>query len=383
MNTATMTAGRSNGLWLGAGGIALVAGLGAGLMALMSQGHAAFNTTGDGVSWGLPVVVYVYFSMMSTGLALVSSLATVFGYKEFAPIAKRCIWVSIGALVAGFTALAMEMGHPFRMLWAVPLNFQPSSALVWMGIFYAICLVVLALKFQKIQAGDWDSPGSHTLAKLGVVFEVLAIGTLGAAFGMMAMRPMWYGPEVPALYLATACLLGVAGAFLFTFMAYGTDHNAMPPKVKALMTGSLPKLFALVIGISLVFVGYRAISTMWSNADGLEVAHAMYKSPLFMFEFFVGLALPFYLMVTASTRNNPTMQLAAAVLVCISAFIGRYEYIVGGQMVPLFKGSWVEGLIAYTPSMTEWMLLVAAIGITLTFYAFGEKSMNLEDQPKD
>ena len=52
MNTATMTAGRSNGLWLGAGGIALIAGLGAGLMALMSQGHAAFNTTGDGVSWG-------------------------------------------------------------------------------------------------------------------------------------------------------------------------------------------------------------------------------------------------------------------------------------------------------------------------------------------
>lgn len=383
MNTASITAGRSNGLWLGVGGVALVASLGAALMALATQGHASFNTTGDGVSWGLPVVVYVYFSMLSTGLALVSSLATVFGFKEFAPIAKRCIWVSIGALIAGFTALALEMGHPFRMLWAVPLNFQVSSPLVWMGIFYAVCLVVLALKFQKIQAGDWDSPGSHTLAKLGVVFEVLAIGTLGAAFGMMAMRPLWYGPEVPVVFLATACLLGVAGAFLLSFMAYGTSHDGMPSKVRALLTGALPKLFALLIGVSLVLVGYRVITTLWSNADGLQVAHALYKSPLFFFEFFIGLALPFYLMLNAGTRNQPTMQLVSALLVCVSAFIGRYEYIVGGQLVPLFKGSWVNGLIDYTPSMTEWMLLLAAVAITVTFYAFGEKAMNLEDQPKD
>jgi molybdopterin-containing oxidoreductase family membrane subunit len=383
MNTATMAAGRSSGMWLGAGALILIVSLGAALSALMSSGHAAFNTTGDGVSWGLPVVAYVYFSMLSTGLALVASLSTVFGYKEFAPIAKRCTWVSIGALVAGFTALALEMGHPFRMLWAVPLNFQPSSALVWMGIFYLVCLVLLVLKFQKIQAGDWDSPGSHLLAKLGVVFEVLAIGTLGAAFGMMAMRPLWYGPEVPALYLATACLLGVAGAFLFTFMAYGTNHDAMPPKVKALMTGPLPKLFALVIAVSVVFVGYRAITTLWSNADGLQAAHAMYKSPLFFFEFFVGLLLPLYMMTNAGMRNNPTMQLVAALLVAVAAFIGRYEYIIGGQLVPLFKGSWVEGMISYAPSGTEWMLVVLAVGITLTVYAFGEKSLNLADEPRD
>lgn len=383
MNSATMTAGRGTGLWLAAGAVALVVTLGGALAMLATQGHTAFNTTGDGVSWGLPVVVYVYFSMLSTGLALVASLATVFGFKAFAPIAKRCTWVSIGALVAGFTSLGLEMGHPLRMVWAVPLNFNPSSALVWMGIFYSVCLVLLALKFMRIQAGDWNSPTSHLLAKLGVVFEVLAIGTLGAAFGMMAMRPLWYGPEVPALYLATACLLGVAGAFIVTFMAYGVDHGAMPPKVAALLTGALPKLFATAIGVSLVFVGYRAITTLWSNADGLQVAHVLYLSPLFMLEYFVGLALPFYLMVNASSRNRAGMQLVAAVLVCVSAFIGRYEYIIGGQLVPLFKGSWVNGLIDYVPSMTEWLLLAAALAITVTFHAYGQKALRLDDQPGD
>lgn len=383
MNTASITVGRSNGLWLGAGGVALAVSLGAAMMALMSQGHASFNSTGDGVSWGLPVVAYVYFSMMSTGLALVSSLATVFGFKEFAPIAKRCLWVAIGALLGGFLSLALEMGNPIRMLWAIPLNFQTTSPLIWMGIFYGVCLLGMGLKFLKIQSGDWDSPGSHRLAKIAVVFEVLAICTLGAAFGMMAMRPLWYGPEMPLLFLATAYLLGVAAAFLLTFMTYGIDHAGMPPKVKALLTGALPKLFALVIGISLLLVGYRVVTTLWSNNDGLQVAHALYKSPLFFFEYFVGLALPFYLMLNPATRNNATLQLASAALVCVSVFIGRYEYIVGGQLVPLFKGSWVGGLIEYTPSMTEWMLVVASIAVTVTFYAVGEKAMNLADQPKD
>ena len=383
MNTASIAAGRGSGLWLGLGAVALLASLGWALVMLKSNGHAAFNTTGDGVSWGLPVVAYVYFSMLSTGLALVSSLATVFGQKAYAPIAKRCLWVSIGALLAGFMALGLEMGHPFRMVWAVPMNFQPASALVWMGVFYSICLVVLVLKFRKIQAGDWNSPGSHRLAQLGVVFEVLAIGTLGAAFGMMAMRPLWYGPEVPVMYLATACLLGVAGAFLFTFMSYGTRHEAMPPQVKALLTGSLPKLFALVIGISLMFVVFRAVITLWSNADGLQAAHAMYRSPMFLFELLAGLLLPLVLMLNPATRNHAGMQLWSALLVAVGAFIGRYEYIVGGQLVPLFKGSWVDGLIPYAPSLTEWMLVVAALALTLTFYALGERALRLDAQPKE
>lgn len=376
MSTATMSAGRSNGLWLGVGAVATVVTLGATLMALMSQGHAAFNTTGDGVSWGLPVVAYVYFSMLSTGLALVASLSTVFGVKEFAPIAKRCLFVAIGALVAGFVSLALEMGHPFRLLWAVPLNFQPQSALVWMGIFYGATLVIMALKFMKLEAGDSDSAGSKSLSKAAVVVEVLAIGTLGAAFGMMAMRPVWYGPEVPAMFLATACLLGVAGAALFTFMAYGTEHDAMPPKVKALMTGALPKALALVIAIAAVFVFYRAVTQSWSNADGLQAARGL-GSAAFLFEFIICLLLPLYLMTSEGTRNNATMQLASAVLVLVGAFVGRYDFVVGGQIAPLFKGAWVDGLIAYTPSTTEWMVAGTAISLTILIYAIGEKMFDL------
>ena len=128
MTTQTQTAGPVNFIML-AGGAALVATLAFALVNLMGSGHASFNTASNGVTWGLLVVTYVFFSMASTGLAMVAALAAMFGARQYAPLIKRCTWLSIVTLVAAFTSLALEMGHPFRMIWAVPLNFQPGSAL--------------------------------------------------------------------------------------------------------------------------------------------------------------------------------------------------------------------------------------------------------------
>jgi molybdopterin-containing oxidoreductase family membrane subunit len=74
-----------------AGLAGLVVSLGIAFMNLMSGGHSAFNTGSDGVSWGLPVVNYVFFALTSTGLTLVASVAMTFGNKAWYPIAKRCV----------------------------------------------------------------------------------------------------------------------------------------------------------------------------------------------------------------------------------------------------------------------------------------------------
>ena len=239
MTTHTQTAGPANFV-MQAGGAAVVATLAFGLVSLASNGHASFNTASSGVTWGLLVVTYVFLSMASTGLALVAALAAMFGARQYAPLIKRCTWLSIVTLVAAFASLALEMGNPLRMLWAVPLNFQPASALVWMGIFYSLCLVLLVVKFLKMHSGDWSGEG---LTRAGFVLEVLALGTLGSAFGLMAMRPTWYGAEVPALFLACGAVIGTAFAVLITQLAYGLVVGAMPERVRNVMTRFVRKMF--------------------------------------------------------------------------------------------------------------------------------------------
>jgi Ni/Fe-hydrogenase subunit HybB-like protein len=379
MTTQTQTTRPVNGI-LGLAGAGLVIGLGTAMLNLMSDGHAAFNTASDGVIWGLPVAVYVFFVLTSTGLTFVASLAMVFGINDFYPIAKRCIWLALATLIAGFAALALELGHPFRMIWAIPLNFQYVSPLLWMGVFYLAYMVLLLLKFQKVNGGDWDSGSSRTLGVLSFGTVVFAHATLGAVFGMMAMRPFWYGPMIPLYFLLTAAVSGAAFAILVTYIAYGSLQG-MPEKVRRLMTGAMPKVFAAVLGIALVATLSRVATGLWSNADGLQAWRTVVGGPWFWIEM-AALVVAFYLMVGAATRNQGPMQLGAALLTILALAIGRYEYVIGGQIVPLFKGAWVPGLIDYTPSLTEWMILLMSVSITFVLYALGERSLNLSASPE-
>lgn len=379
MTTQTQTTGPVNGILMAAG-LGLIVSLGFALMNLLSEGHAAFNSASSGVTWGLPVAVYVFFVLTSTGLTFVASLAMVFGFREFYPIAKRCIWLALATLIAGFAALALELGHPLRMLWAIPLNFQYVSPLLWMGVFYAAYMVLLLLKFQKVNGGDWDSGGSRSLGILSFVTVVMAHATLGAVFGMLAMRPFWFGPLIPLYFLITAAVSGGAFAILITYIAYG-KQEAMPARVRGLMTGALPKVFAAVLGVALVATLSRVANGLWSHADGLQVWHTIVRGPWFWIEMIAMLGA-FYLMLGAATRNRGPMQLSAALLTILALAIGRYEFVVGGQLVPLFKGAWVAGLIDYTPSLTEWMLALMAVSITFVLYALGERLLNLSAAPE-
>jgi Ni/Fe-hydrogenase subunit HybB-like protein len=359
--------------------IGLVASVLVAFFRLFQDGHAAFNSASFGVTWGLPVVNYVFFALASTGLTLVASLAMVFGIKEFYPIAKRCIWLSLAAITAGFASLALELGHPFRMLWAIPLNFQYQSPLMWMGLFYSAFLAIGLLKFAKIHSGDWHSASSRTLGAAALVAEVLAALTLGSAFGMMGMRPVWSGAEVPLQFLVTAATTGAAFAVLITHIAYG-NLQSMPEKVRSVMTGAMPKVLAAVVGLFFLVTLYRTIGGLWSNTDGLQVWKAIVRSPWYWVEM-GGLAVAVLLMARAATRTNSGMQVAAALLTLLAVFIARYEFVIGGQLVPMFKGTWVHGLIQYTPSLTEWMLALLAVSITFLVYAIGERRLDLAAEP--
>jgi molybdopterin-containing oxidoreductase family membrane subunit len=267
------------------------------------------------------------------------------------------------------------------MLWAIPLSFQFTSPMNWMGVFYTLYLVLLLLKFQRMNAGDWDSGASRNLGIASFLAVIVAHGTLGAIFGMMAMRPYWYGPLIPVYFLLTAALSGAAFAVLITYIAYGSQDH-MPEKVRALMTGPVPVAFAAVLGITLIATISRAATGLWSNADGLQVWDYIVGTPWFWLEM-IGLVLALFILLSPAMRNDGKMQLAASLMVIVALFIGRYEYVIGGQLVPMFKGSWVPGLIDYTPSFTEWMLVLLAVSVTFALYAIGEKMFNLSAEPAE
>jgi molybdopterin-containing oxidoreductase family membrane subunit len=228
-----------------------------------------------------------------------------------------------------------------------------------------------------------DAESDWTITELrinGIVTLVLALGVTsiaGVVYGSQSFRPFWASGDIPVAFIFESLLGGLAFIFFFTYLAYAFNPAALPGGVKRLFTGPLPRLLALAIFVHLLFVLARMASGLYGNLEGLQVWHHVATSPLFYAEVLIGLVLPLVLLMRPGTRNNPWVQILAAFLVMNALLVSRYEYILGGQLVPMFKGAWAPALLSYVPSPTEWLMLLVAIFLSNTFNALGELFLGL------
>ena len=345
---------------------------------LMSVGHAAYNTDSLGIFWGLPIVTYDFFLLSSTGLAMLASSWTVFGLQAFEPIARRATWLAAAALVGGVAALFMELGYPLRAMLLIPFSFQFDAPLfwkVWGVIVYTLALAVLVVQWL---AGGPAAQPSRAAATVSLLAAVYITFIAGAVYGWMAMRPFWFGGEISLAFIVEALLGAVTFVIIFTHIAHGLNANRFDPRTRELFAGPLAVVFGVLLVAHAFFACSRLIAGLWSNADGMQVWDHLWASPLLHAELWIGIGVPLLLMLLPGTRRSPSMQLLAAVIALVALFIARYHFVLGGQMVPLFKGSWAHGLLEYTPSLTEWAVLAAAVFLANVVNAAGEKVLTLD-----
>jgi molybdopterin-containing oxidoreductase family membrane subunit len=344
---------------------------------LMADGHAAYNTDNLGLFWGFPIVIYDYFLLTSTGLAMIASMAIVFGGDDFRPIVRRAIWLALAGLIGGVAVLMLELGHPLRALWAIPFSFAFSSPLYWkvMAVsFYVLSLLILLVRMLK---SDWTMSSLRINAVITLVLALSVTAIAGVVYGSQSFRPFWASGDIPVAFIFESLLGGLAFIIFFSYLAYAFNPAAVPASVKRLFDDRLSGLLALAIFIHLLFVLARMSSGLYGNAEGLQVWQQLATSPLFLAEISIGLTLPLVLLLHPGTRTRPWAQIVAALLVMNALLISRYEYIIGGQLVPLFKGSWAPDLLSYVPSPTEWLLLLVAIFLSNAVNAFGEVTLRL------
>ncbi|NMG05147.1 NrfD/PsrC family molybdoenzyme membrane anchor subunit [Azoarcus taiwanensis] len=362
--------------------IVLVVSFGYAFMNLSSQGHASFNTSST-LPWGQPIATYLYFALASSGLGMIASLPLVFGFKQFYPVVKRAIFLAFVILVSGMAVLAMELGHVFRMLWVIPFNMQIQSAMFWMGVFYVADLIFLLWKLQTLEKGEWDSKTSKQVGIGSFLAVLLASGNLALIFGMMSMRPFWFDGLLPIYFYLTAVASGLAALVFFIYLAHGFSRENMSSTLQRLLEGSLPKLFAAVLGGTLLFIAVRAITGLYTNNPEIYVVWRdyLFASSTYQASLWLGIVLPFVLMMMVNLRNNASTQVLVSILVFGGLFAERFFFVVGGQVVPLFKGTWEWNLIQYTPSATEWSLTIMGSALLFTLYVLGERMMNLSAEP--
>lgn len=336
---------------------------------LMQYGHAAFNTTNYGVFWGLPIVTYDYFLLTSTGLVMLAGAWYLLGWETFRPAARTALWLGLVAILGGVVVLVLELGNPWIAIYAVPLNLQTSSPLFWKVLLVAVYMLALSLALLGTIV-DNGRKFTSLFAKMAAILALAITLVAGLVYGMMAMRPIWFSGEVPVVFLIESLVGGVAFVMFFAHLPVRFRHDTLGAERQRLFAGPLPLLFAALIALYLILHMGRAVTGYWTNAEGFQVWRHILAGPLFWIGVLGCGVLPLMLMLLPGTRVRSEIQMLSGLLIMVGLFIGRYEFIIGGQQVPLFKGSWQQGLIEYIPSAAEWALLALGVGVANAVYAF-------------
>lgn len=346
---------------------------------LLTQGHAAYHGDSRGLFWGLPIVTYDFFLLSSTGLGMLASVWTVFRVEDYRPIARRATWLAVAALAGGVVALFLELGYPLRAMLMIPFSGATSAPLfwkVWGVIAYSAALLWLIVGWLLPRAPE----PPRAAAVLALVAAVYINFIAGGVYGWMSMRPFWFGGEMSLAFLVESLLGAVTFVIIFTHLAQGFQVDRLNEATRHLFAGRLGGLFAILMVAHAFFVISRLVAGLYANADGMEVWHYLWSRPVFHLELWLGIGVPLLLTVVPTWRRNPQLQLLAAIVAIVALFAARYDFVVGGQLVPLFKGSWVHGLLEYQPSMTEWAVLALAVFLSNAVNAFGEKQLQLDER---
>jgi len=367
-------------LWISL--LMILLGVGGAVYAQVIGHHHAFANTRE-MPWGMLIGAYAYFAIISTGLCILAAFSHAFGGNRMAPLANRMVWLSIIMILGAFTVIGLEIENSWRMPLGVILHPNVTSNIWWMGTLYGMAVGIMFLELFLILAGRYGL--AIVLGVAGAVAEALANSNLGSVFASLNSRPFWYGAQLPVFFLACAVLSGAAAVVLFTYFSHGLQQREMTEGTEnGIQTAG--KIMVLMIFFVVLATGWKFVNAYLGTQELVLAVDSMVKGPLAIsfwgFEIGLGLVLPFILLV-ASRLLSVGVMAVAALLILVGQFFSRFNMVVAGQIVPNNHGFvGVPNYFSYSPTLLEYLLVVAGLGVVLLGFVVGErffdKTFNLE-----
>lgn len=309
--------------------------------------------------WKVFIPLYFYFTGLSAGSFILSSLSTVFGIKKFKPLAFPSAVAALVLLVLAPVMLIADLGQPLRFLNVLnPAYFNPTSPISygsWLLTFYPIATLIYiwlmvkggasfsgkyAAQVAATSEGDMASPADKKLKIMGMITIPLAVSVhayTGFVFGVVKAKALWNTALMPGYFLTSAILSGV-GLLVLVYLVLSKRHQVIPDP------GLLKTLANMMIGI-IVLDLFWVISLWLVMGMGTEAARIAVRlelhDPLYLFgEIGAGMLLPLLILISKPLKTKPGWLALASVLVLFGVFIMRYSLVFTGveasNLVSLF-----------------------------------------------
>jgi Ni/Fe-hydrogenase subunit HybB-like protein len=382
-------------IWVGFLGILLVAGVAAGLIVFW-KGLSVTNLS-DLVPWGLWISIDLSSIAMSAGAFSLCAVVYLLGLKRFEPVARTATFIGLIGYTMALLTLLLDIGRPDRF-WHSMVYWNKHSLLWEVTMCVCLYLSVLVLESMPIFARfDWlkkrwpklsakMSRVHHYapyLAIAGLGLSMLHQSSLGALYGVLKARPLWYRPDVSVLFIISA----VAGGMALTVFA--SMLSARVTK-RVNVDDSILDRVAWIVGWILVgylyFRFWDALAMTYTYEPGRTEGLRLLTSGPLSFNFWVGeillgTILPMVLLINKRTRSIPLWRMIALALVVGGVAAYRWDTNLSGLLIVLsyLPGEPAIGYARYVPSLVEFLSGAGVVAYGLLAFSLGVRYLKVID----
>jgi len=379
--------------WIASLGVVVIAGLIAGIIVLV-RGLVVTNLT-DLVPWGLWITLDLSAIALSAGAFTLSAAVYLLGLKHLQPLARTAVFIGLIGYSMAIMMLLMDIGRPDR-LWHALIYWNTHSPL-W-EVTMCITLYFTVLIFEVIPIfgdADWMKSRwpkfSFRLSKAHILAPFLAIAglflsmlhqsSLGATYGILKARPIWYRPSMAVLFIMSAIVAGPALVVLASRIASKITPQA---RVREDLLDQVAKFigFALIGYLYLRFWDAFSMSYTYEPArtEGLNM---LTQGPLsFNFwvgEIILGIVIPMIILLSSKLRKHTNLQMLALLFVVGGLVAFRWDITLVGQLVVIgvLPQDIIPRYTQYFPSLIEILVTVGVVAYGILAFTLGVRYLKV------
>jgi Ni/Fe-hydrogenase subunit HybB-like protein len=383
------------GLWLSFLGTVLLAALVAGL-SVFWFGLSITNLT-DLVPWGLWITLDLSAISVSAGAFSLCAGVYLFGLKRYEPIARTATFVGLIGYTMAMLALILDIGRPDRF-WK-SLVYWNTHSLLW-EVTMCVMLYLTVLLFETMPifaslewlrkkypriAGMMEKTHHYApvLAIIGLGLSSLHQSSLGAVYGVIKARPIWYKPEMSVMFMFTAILGGIALTLLVSMLSARLTSKA---KVNDILIERVAQFLGYLMIGYLYWRFWDWLAQTYTYEPGRTEAFELLTKGTLSFNFWFGelifgALIPTFILLYKPTRLSPLWRMLGLAMIVGGVVAFRFDTNIVGflAVISYLPGEAVVSYTSYTPSLVEWAAASGIVAYGLLAFSLGVKYLRVVD----
>ena len=366
------------------------------------------------ISWGLWIVFDISSIALGGSAFVFGVIVYILKIKRFEIIGRLAVLLGFLGYSSAGMILLFDLGQPLRF-WHPVVFWQPHSLLWEITMCVVLYLTVLLAELVPIilehpvftthpmldrfpflrKASDLLEKLSHVLhsfgpflAILGMTLSILHQASLGATYGVLSGRGLWFSPSAPVIFVLSAmgggsALLFILGVFVFRVMRPGLVKDETLYAL-ARLAGSISLLCIYIRLWDWAVTNYYSFDNFVVLQTQLLDSISPYSESFWIGQVFFAF-IPGLILLNAKKIKNFKALVFIAFLPVVCLVLLRWNYNFSGVIASISYDPFTPEVVlhSYTPTWQEWAVATGVASYWLMGFSLAARFLPFQSMHKE